>query len=166
MKARICFVLVILTAVCATGRIIVPFPGWQGLSEEVPSIVVAHCERPTLPTPGVLTVNAPASDFAVVVELALKGTNSVRSVGRLLTDHPLRPGEYYLVFAHYDGGTYEAYEDYRVISLGPSFSTNSIAGKPLVEQIRTLARQSDGHLDQEIQQDQAERSRLQGLIKE
>jgi hypothetical protein len=66
----------------------------------------------------------------------------------------------------YDGGVYEAYEDYGVISLGPSFSTNSIAGKPLNEQIRTLARQSVGHLDQELQQDQAERSRLAGLVKE
>ena len=88
------------------------------------------------------------------------------SPSRLLTDHKLWQGENYLIFGHYDGGIYQAFEEYRVIPLGVDFSTNSITGKPLDEQLQILFKQRIENLNREIENDKAEKQRLvEGLKK-
>jgi hypothetical protein len=71
-----------------------------------------------------------------------------------------------LVFGYYDSGVYQAFEEYRVIPLGVDFSTNSIAGKPLDEQLQILFQHAADNLNREIQKDEEEKQRIEaGLIK-
>ena len=161
--------LVILSALlitCIVGaRQSFPFLGWDRLEEWSTDIIIANCGKPTSSKPGVFVSGATASDSAIELIVVLKGTNNM-SPSRLLTDHKLWQGENYLIFGHYDGGIYQAFEEYRVIPLGVDFSTNSITGKPLDEQLQILFKQRIENLNREIENDKAEKQRLvEGLKK-
>ena len=162
MRTKLAILTASLITIGATARLIAPFLGWDQLQERSPYIIIAHCGKP-IPLSGP-TINAPNSDSSIDVLLVLKGTNNVNSA-RLWTDYELRQGENYLIFAYYDTGIYQAYEEYRVIPLGVRFSTNSIAGKPLNEQLQILFKQRVDDLNREIQSDEVEKQRLEGGIK-
>jgi hypothetical protein len=162
MKVIKIILIVLLITISVTAQVMVLFQGWDRLKETSPYIIVAHCGKPTLPTSGV--IGGLKSDSEIQIITVLKGTNSVSSA-RLQTDHELWQGENYLVFAYYGGGIYQAYEKYRVIPLGLRFSTNSISGKPLDEQIQILFQQALYNLNQEIQNDQEEKQQLEEGIK-
>jgi hypothetical protein len=166
MKTKpIILVLLSISATCALARLITSFPGWDLLKVNSPYIIIAHCGEPTPPTPGVLIDNGPNSDSSIEVISVLKGTNHVSS-SQLWTDRRIWPGENYLVFGYYDSGVYQAFEEYRVIPLGVDFSTNSIAGKPLDEQLQILFQHAADNLNREIQKDEEEKHRIEaGLIK-
>lgn len=165
MKSKIIIALALSVAISALARVIAPFKGWSALESGSPYIIIAHCGKPTPSTPGVITINATRSDSAIEVVSALKGTNGL-AASRLLTDHDLQRGENYLVFAYYDGGTYQAFEEYRVIPLGNSFHTNLIAGKSLDEQLQILFRRRLDDLNQQMKEEQEEKQRLEeGLQK-
>lgn len=164
MKTKIIVPAMLLSALGALARIINAFSGWDQLEESSPYIIIARCEQSTAPLHVTFTENAPKSDSAINILFVLKGTNDVTSA-RLQTDHDLRQGENYLVFGYDNSGIYQAYEEYRVIPLGADFSTNSITGKPLDEQLQILFKRRIDNLNREIQNDEAEKQRLEEGIK-
>jgi hypothetical protein len=164
MKTKVTILTAFLITISVIARVIAPFPGWDRLKQNSPNIIIAYCGKPTPPTPGILFMNAPASDSAIDVVLVLKGANNANSA-RLLTDHLLQQGENYLVFGYYGSGIYQAFEEYRVIPLGVHFSTNSIAGKSLDEQIQILFQRRLDVLNRQIKEDQEEKQRLEEGLK-
>ena len=152
--------IVALFAVTAVARLAEPFHSWQYLQNETPCILIARCGSWTPPVPNVGIINAPRSDVKILVRAVLKGTNTL-GIARLQTNHKLREGEYYLAFANFHDGIFDAYEDYRVVPLGEPFGTNLIAGKSLEEQIRTLLQRSAAYLDHEIQEQAEEKRRIE-----
>lgn len=72
----------------------------------------------------------------------------------------IEPGKQYLIFAQFHDGFYQAIEEYRFISLDPSFSTNLISGKSLDEQIGIIIKRRLAFLEQELEQKRAEKQRL------
>ena len=84
---------------------------------------------------------------------------------KIITTNSIWNGESYLVIGSHETGretgVYEALEEYRIIPLGSDFSTNSIAGKPLDEQLQILFRRA-----LEVTKDPAEKVRLEaGIVK-
>jgi hypothetical protein len=163
MKNKIIILVASLITISVTARVIAPFNGWGNLTETSPDIIVVQCGKPTPSNPNVIVVNGIKSDSEIQIVFALKGTN-VLSFARLQTDHELRQGENYLVFGYFDTGICKANEEYRVIPLGINFSTNSIAGKTLDEQIQILFQRSVANLNREIQKDQEEKQRLEQAL--
>jgi len=145
-------------------RVIAPFLGWNNLTETSPEIIVVQCGKPTPPNPNIMVIGATKSDSEIQLVSVLKGTNDLSST-RLQTDHALRQGENYLVFGYFDSGIFKAYEEYRVVPLGDNFSINSIAGKPLDEQIQIMFQRAVNKLDREIQTDEVEKGRLETVLK-
>jgi hypothetical protein len=76
-----------------------------------------------------------------------------------------RQGEYYLIFANFFAGTYQAFEPYRVVPLGLEFSINSIAGKTLDEQVRMLLERRLIALTEQIKNEEEEKQRLEEGLK-
>ena len=161
MKNNIAVLLILLATTGAWARIIGSFATWKQLQGYSPDIIVAHCGNPALMTGTV--VNGTAFDSNIRVLLVLKGENGTNSV-RLLTDHKLEPGNNYLAFGYYKDGLFEAYEACRVIPLGVNFSTDTIAGKPLEDQLQILFKRGVDVLNQEIQSDMAEKEWVQKAI--
>lgn len=141
-------------------RVIAPFVGWDRLEDVSSNIIIVYCGGPTPPTPGFSIVGATRFDSEITVISILKGTNHISS-GRLQTDHELRQNNYYLAFADYDNGIYEAWEEYKVVPLGTDFSTNLITGKPLNDQLQVLFCSATNTLDHEIEMDEQDKSRLE-----
>ncbi len=164
MKTKITILAASLLTVSVMARIIAPFHDWGSLIKASPNIIVVHCGNPTPPDPDVIVMNGTKSDSQIQIVSVLKGTNDLNSA-RLQTDHGLRQGENYLVFGYFEGGICKAYEEYRVVSLGVRFSTNSITGKSFDEQIQILFQQAVNHLNREIQSDEAEKQRLEEGLK-
>lgn len=164
MKTKIIIVAASLITVGVMARIIAPFHGWGDLTETSPNVIVVKCGKPTPPNPDVIVMNGTKSDAEIQIVSVLKGTNDLSSA-RLQTDHELRQGENYLVFGYFDNGICKAYEEYRIVPLGDNFSTNSIAGKPLDEQIQIMFQRAVNKLDREIQTDEAEKGRLETGLK-
>jgi hypothetical protein len=164
MKTTLIVVAILLVTISIVARVIAPFPGWHRLIEKSPDIIIARCGKPTPPPPGVLTLNATKSDSDIEVVSVLKGTNNV-SASRLLTDHVLWRDENYLIFGYYDSGIYQAFEEYRVIPLGVNFSTNSISGKPLDEQLQILFKRRLDNLNRQMKDEQEEKQRLEEGLK-
>ena len=164
MKTKI-FVLVVLAAAAGSmARLVGSFSSWNQLVEQSPNIVIALCGKPVSPNPNVVVDNGPVSDSEVEIISTLKGTNQIVS-SQLWTDHELVPNEIYLLFGRYDSGIYQAYEEYRVVPLGRQFSTNSIAGKPLDDQLHILFQAAVNNLNREIQKDEEEKGRLESGLK-
>lgn len=95
----------------------------------------------------------------------LKGTNTT-GAARLWTDHIVHQEENYLVFGIFENGIYKAFEEFKVLPLGPRFSTNSISGKSLDDQIQILFKDSLFIVNRELQQDQEQKAELEaGIVK-
>ncbi|HEY5233556.1 MAG TPA: hypothetical protein VIK35_08495 [Verrucomicrobiae bacterium] len=163
MKIKIILLAASLVVVSVMARIIAPFHGWDNLTETSPDIIVVQCGKPTPPNPNVIIMDGTKSDSEIQIISVLKCTNDLSSA-RLQTDHDLRQGEDYLVFGYFDGGICKAYEEYRVVPLGVNFSTNSIAGKTLNEQIQILLQSAINNLGNEIQKNEEEKERLEESV--
>jgi hypothetical protein len=163
MKTKLVFTIVILMTAVTMARQIPPFQGWERLKEMSSCIVIARCGMP-IPQSGPV-MNGPNSDYSIEVISVIKGANGTNAA-RLWTDHGLERGENYLIFGNYDSGIYQAFETYRVIPLGKDFSKSLIAQKSSDDQLQVLFKLRIAHLDQEIQNAEAERQRLEeGLEK-
>ena len=130
-------VLLLMFALAATGasaRIFDLFTSWEELEKLSTYIVVLQCSKPIPPVPSVGAAN---SDAEIQVIFNLKGTNNVTPV-RLQTNHELHFGEKYLVFGDCGRGNISAYEEYRVVPLPATFSTNELRGTNLNEQVECL----------------------------
>lgn len=164
MKTKVICIFTLLIAAVATARLAPVFPGWDRLKQICPDIFVARCGESASPGQYMEAVNAYTSDSRVNIISVLKGTNSV-AAGRLQTDYDLVQNDYYLVFGHHDGGFFTSYGPSGVIPLGRWFTTNSIAGKSMDEQIQVLLKQSLDTMNWEIQRDQQVKQRLEAALK-
>jgi hypothetical protein len=78
------------------------------------------------------------SDIEVV--FVLQGTTKPGPSHLVSTYRLPHQGDYYLIFADYYNGHYQALEDYRVVPLGYNFESDRLTGKTLDEQIDILVR--------------------------
>ena len=169
MKAKI-IVLVIATAgFTAAAFLTMPFPGWDILTQKSQDIIIARCSSTpaqlNVKTNGIWIDQDGLIESEIQVVSVLKGATT-SNPARLSSQYWPRAGEHYLIFAHYHDGFYQALETYRIIPLGAYFSTNTIAGKPLTQQLQILFKRRIRELSREIQRDEAEKQRLnEGLQK-
>ena len=163
MNTKSIIAVALLVTISAVARIIVPFESWSQVEAQSPFIFVAHCGERTPDNPSIIVINSTRSDSAIEIVCLLRGTNSP-SPARLLTDHKLQKGENYLVFARYENFAFKAYEEYRVIPLGKTFQTNSIAGKSLDEQMQILFKRRLDELDKQMKEELAEKQRLEMIL--
>jgi|SRR5581483_2866095 len=164
MKTKLTASILVFVVAGAVARLSSPFQGWDRLERDSACIVIVDPQDPVPPTPGIESVNGPRYDFKVIVLSTIKGTNNV-PVSRLQTNHELRHGQGYLVFASCHDGVFDAYEEYKVVPLGVSYTPDMIAGKPLAEQIQILLKLSAASLDGEIAKKQEEKKRIESGIK-
>jgi len=166
MKIKITIVsIALLVAINVTARLIAPFLGWENLVQNSPNIMVIHCGKPFQLPANVGIADATECDSEIEVLFVLKGTNGAGAT-RLQTDHELYQGENYLVFGHCNGGVYQAFENYKVVPIGNRFSTNSISGKSLNEQIKILSQRALFKLNRDIKRDQEQKQQLERLVGE
>jgi 5-hydroxyisourate hydrolase-like protein (transthyretin family) len=168
MKIKITVLIVLLITFTGMAYMMESFAGWDRLESKSHYIIIAHCGAPTPRLLHYSIENAAAFDSSIEVLSVLKGTNDLVFT-RLQTDHELRQGEYYIAFGYgdnFDTNVFMAHEDFHVIPLGHQFTTNSIAGKQLNEQLQILFRQSADNLNREIQKDKEEKQRIEsGIVK-
>jgi hypothetical protein len=144
------------------------FPGWNILTEKSSDIIILRCNA--TPDPFNIWKDGHQVDFQglfdseMQITYVLKGaTNS--GVTRLSSEYSPRQGEYYLVLGNYYNGSYQAYERYRIVSLGTHFSTNSLSKKTFDEQIQMLLERRLNELSRKMKEEQEEKQRLEGGIK-
>jgi hypothetical protein len=141
-----------------------PFPGWSVLAEKSSDIVVVHCVN--TPDPFNAWENGHQVDFRGLIDSdveivsVLKGATNSGTV-RMNSEYWPQKGKYYLLFANYHDGFYQATEDYRVVPLGAPFTARHLVGKPLKEQLQILFGYADHVLDVEIKKDQERKDRLE-----
>jgi hypothetical protein len=154
--------------VSAMAYVTIAFPGWDKLEVWSPDIVIVHCVN----SPDLFDTweNGHQVDWDLIeadvkIVSVLKGATNSGPM-RMMSEYWPKKGEYYLLFAIYHDGIYQATEDYRVLPLGAPFTARHLAGKPLKEQIQMLFGYADHVLDEEIKEDQERKARLkQGLKK-
>lgn len=87
----------------------------------------------------------------------------------LIPANSIREGDWYVIVGPHETGretgVYQAFEEYRVVPLGKDFSTNSIAGKPLDEQLQILYKRGIDVSNQEIHKAEEEKARLETAIR-
>jgi hypothetical protein len=166
-KLLLITIIVIGFVAAAIAYTTLDFPGWPLLTQNSSDIIIARCtETPTFYPANKNEIEHDLRgliDSKITIVSILKGTGNSKTSELISKYQPVQNG-FYLIFARSNNGAYQAFEEYRVISLGERFSTNSIAGKPLDEQIQVLFQQSVNHLNQEIQKDQEEKQRIEGGI--
>jgi hypothetical protein len=168
-KAKILHIAILMTACVALPVAIQPFRGWDSLIEHSPDIIVARCSQTPDPHPvdkngGEIYFKDSVVPSRIDVVLVLKGETKVAA--SCLDSWVLpRQGEYYLIFGHYHDSFYQAVEPYRIVPLGLDFSTNSIAGKTLDEQVRGLLERRLNALTEQIKNEQEEKQRLEDGLK-
>lgn len=165
--------LLAVVATHANAEVTMSFPGWDLLTQNTPDIIIAQCNR--TPDPYKDHGDGPTgplfySDMEIISILKGAtnwGTEPLKlprmGKARLSSEYVPRQGEYYLIFSIYYQGEFQASEDYKVVPLGLSFSTNSIANKPLEQQIRILLGQRLSDLNHQIDKDQKEKERLEQM---
>jgi len=146
-----------------------PFRDWNWIKDKSADIAIVRCVK--TPKQFVVETNGTISSYKdgmimsdIEVELVLKGMTNPSSV-RLFSLYWPRQGEHYLIFSHFDGGVYSATEEYRIIPLGVDFSTNSVTGKSLDEQIQFLLQYRLNNLNRELERGQEEKKRLEEGLK-
>lgn len=134
-----------------------PFPGWSEVERLSTDIIIARCLK---------TTDSPSGGFQgligseINVVMVLKGQTNQGTV-RLRSRYWPRPNVQYAIFSEFHDGVYDAIEPYRVIPLGTYFSTNSLTGKKLEDQISTLLQWRLDQLKREIEQNVEEKQRLE-----
>jgi hypothetical protein len=175
MKAiRIAFGLALVTAAgSAIAVVFKDYHDWPTLEHDSQAIIIARCK--STPewmhyTNGVLIMNPALGlvESEMEVEAVLKGTNSPTGTPiRFGSEFWPRQGENYLIMAQsYDGVLCRANEKYRIIPLGLFFTTNALTGKTVEEKIRQMLQFRVDHLDQQLQEDKAEKQRLDNALKD
>lgn len=167
MKAKI-ILLALLIPLGALAFVTVQFPGWDALTENSSDIIVARCVNVQDPYNSrdkdghLIDFRALVSaDFEIVS--VLKGTKN-SGIVRMSSQYWPQQGCNYLLFKTFSDGAYYGLESYRVVPLGVPFITNSIAGKPLNDQLQILFKRARRKLEGEIQNDQEQISRLDEAI--
>ena len=165
MKFKIFFLLavpILFAPVKATALVLGAFPGWDRLEEESPNIAVVACGH-TLPARPNSDDDILSSDCQVYLLTSLKGTNAVGNF-RLMTNHPLSRGRKYLIVGYNIDGVFKAFEDFRVVPLSEGFDIKLLSGKSFDEQLQILFQDGVKEKEREIQDDVAEKQRLEGAL--
>lgn len=169
MKTKlIASALLLMSVTAAFAVMIVPFPGWNWLKEHSEDIVVVHCsETPTnSDDDGVFYAKVDVTSILKAVTNSISSQKPELGPTILRSLYSTRQGEFYLIFSSYHEGSFQAFEEYRVIPLGIQFSADSIADKSLDEQIQILFQRRLKNLDREIKNNTDEAQRLEsGLEK-
>lgn len=155
-------VCVLFLSLDVMAYVVVPFHGWDEVEAHSPDVVIIFTEGPASYPPGV-NMSGPKYYYNAAVEFALKGTNSSSST-TILTDHSLRRHRRYLVFSQYYDGGLNAFEGYRVIPLEESFDLHSIEGKSMDQQLQMLFKSGIREMNKKIQEDEADKKRMQEAL--
>lgn len=167
MKKKILLFGLLLITFSVTAYVTISFPGWNSLKDRSSDILVVHCVNVRDPyntrENGHLLEfrGLTESDFEIVS--VLKGTKN-SGVVRIRSEYWPKQGYYYLLFKDYNDGQYAGLEGYRVVPLGSPFSTNSIAGKPLNDQLQILFKRARGQLNEEIREEQDQKNLIDEAI--
>lgn len=155
--------------------VVYPFSNWDLLIQKSPDIIVARCSR--TPDPyrdhGAGPTGSLFATDIEVISILKRSTNwgaellEPPSIGasRLSSEFYPRQGEFYLIFSIFYDHEYQASESYRVVPLGLTFSTNSLSGKSLDEQIHALLQRRLNNLERQMKNEQEEKQRLEEAFK-
>lgn len=179
MKSLIGIIVVIALMLGANGfpaiaQVIHSFPGWDNLIENSPDIIVVRCSQ----TPDFYKDHGDGPTGALYnskIEIisVLKGaTNSGPEAlkmpelgsGCLSSMYVPRQGEYYLIFSIFNYDKFQASENYRIVPLGLNYSMKNLGDKSLNQQINFLLQWRLDRLNLQMQQDQAEKDRLEQAL--
>jgi hypothetical protein len=144
-----------------------PFRGWDKLIQHTPDIIVAQCTR----TPDQQMLRGGWPVDINIVYILKNSTNSVAlepaklGAAKLDSQYIPRQGEYCLFFSIFHDGVYQATETYRTVPLGLWFNADAISGRPLNDQLQILFKRRLFDLGRQIEEDQAEKERLEGGLK-
>lgn len=167
MKSKIIILIVIpvlFKSLNVSALVLGPFPGWDRMEKMSSNIAVVACYQPLSSRPN-YDDDVVGSDRQAHLYLSLKGTNWASNF-RLLTNYPLLRGRKYLVFGYYVDGTFEAFEDYRVVPLSRDFDIKSVSGKSPDQQLQILFQDGIKEMDREIQNDEAEKQRMEEALRQ
>lgn len=165
--------LIIGTAILLSGSVFAyttfEFPGWLSLEQKSHDIILVKCAA----TPDPYTAGKGGAELdmrglinsELEIISVLKGATNSGSV-KLTSEFWPKQGEFYLVFASYHDGFYQAFEPYRIVPLGTHFLTNNLAGKGLDEQIRMLLQMRLNELNRQMAAEQVEKTRLEEALKD
>lgn len=153
---------VLFKSLTAAALVLGPFPEWDRLEEMSSNIAVVACYRP-LPAEPNSNDDVVMSDSRAWILSPLRGKDAAGYI-RLLTNHTLSRGRNYLVFGYYVNGAFEAFEDYRVVPLSKDFDIKSLSGKTLDQQLQILFEDGVKEMNRQIQEDEAEKQRLQEAL--
>lgn len=132
------------------------FPGWDRVKDLSTDITVMKCIS-TTDNPDHVSRDLISSKIQTV--MALKGrTNLVMSSLRSM--YWPHAGEYYLVFASYHDGSYQATEPYRLVPLGTFVPPDLLAGKALDDNLRIIFRWRLNKLESQMKEEEGEKQRL------
>ncbi len=161
-------IVLVLFAGSAMGFVRFEFAGWSDLQQRSHDIFVARCDATPDQNPvgkdgiEINTRGLVYSDMTVIS--IIKGVTNA-GPARLKSVFCPRQGEYYLIFASYFNGFYDAFEPYRIVPVGLRFSINDLDGKTVDEQIKALLRHRIDNLEQQIKAEQEEKARLEEAFK-
>ncbi len=159
----------LLAGICGVmGYATSPFMGWAQLERVSNDIVIGRCKATPdlidLDDSGVERNSRGLKNSDIQMITVLKGTTN-SGTALVTSQYSTRQGEYYLIFASYHDGFYQAFEKYRIVPLGASFATNYISGKTLDEQVRSLLRYRVEMLNQQLAEAKEEKKRLEEGLK-
>ena len=169
MKTKIFIIGLVATCFVATAFLTtLSFPGWGALTQSSPDIIIARCTMTPDPLNektngiGIDIVDGLINSDIEVISVLKGATNT--GPARLYSQYWPRQSEYYLIFADYHDGYYQACEAYRIMPLGVYFYTNSIAGKPLDKQLQILFKHRLDDLNRQMKDEQEEKQRLEEAL--
>lgn len=155
------FIALVAAASTATAVLIARFTSWDDLTQKSPDIVIARCTA----TPDTLIIVDGMIWSDIEVLSVLKGDTKA-AAARMVSQYSPHRGERFLMFSTYQSNeryrAYNATEKYRVVPLGPYFSTNDLTGKPLAEQIQIVLRRRLQDLNRDMEYATEEKKRLEG----
>lgn len=123
-------------------------------------IIVIRCEAPrSNNTP----LGGPIRAEISVVDVLKGETNGISN--QLSTHTHLHKNEYYLVFANYSGGCYQAKADYDFVPIEGKYDKEMAVGKDTNEKVRALLKRRLNYLKVIIPIEQAEKQRLEQAFK-
>jgi hypothetical protein len=169
MKAKIIIIGLFAVSFIATAYpTVIPFPGLQSIIRSSHDIIIARCTMTPDPfnvkTNGIwVDMSDGLIDSQIHVVSALKGDAELKQ-SRITSEYWLRQGEYYLIFADYHDGYYQAFEAYRVIPLGMHLPSSLLTGKTLDENIKILLQRRLDNLNRQMKEEQEEKQRLEEAL--
>jgi len=160
MKKVTAIIVLLITAYFAGATILRPFTNWDDLVTNSQEIIIARCLAPRqMLTPKDIYKIGRIYESEIEVVTVLKGA-SKPGISRLTSMYRLDRGEYFLAFANSYHG-YDAFEEYRIVSMGDRLQTNELAGKSLGDQVQLILTNRFTELSKEIDRANQEKSRLE-----